>query len=65
MDFIGAMSSYTREKYGVANGTLVEQVPVNGTLRIDGGNIYYTARFNRNANYQILKANTLYEWLAW
>lgn len=64
-NYIGAVSNNTVRSYGIANGTAVQSPPVNGTLRISGGDIYYTGRFNKNANYQILKANTLYEWLAW
>lgn len=47
------------------NGSAYNSRPVNGTLRIDGGDIYYTARYNKNASYQILANNKEYEWLAW
>ena len=46
-------------------GTNYQSSPDNGTIRIDGGNIYYTARYNKNANYQIVRPNIEYEWLAW
>lgn len=46
-------------------GTNYAQSPEQGTLRVDGGDIYYTARYNKNANYQILMVNQLFEWLAW
>lgn len=39
--------------------------PLNGTMRIDGGDIYFKARYNRNAGYQIVGINNQYEWLAW
>ena len=38
---------------------------VNGALRFDGGDIYYTARYNNNNNYQFIRSGTQYEWLAW
>lgn len=46
-------------------GTKYEASPENGTLRFDGGDIYYTARYNKNASYQILYTNHQYDWLAW
>ena len=46
-------------------GTKYESAPDNGAIRIDGGNIYYSARYNKNANYQIVRPNIEYEWLAW
>ena len=64
-DYIGAFSTGVINKYNITNGTAVNGTPVNGTLRISGGDIYYTGRYNKNANYQLLAANTLYEWLAW
>lgn len=39
--------------------------PEQGTFRIDGGDIYFTARYNKNANYQFVRPNVQYEWLAW
>lgn len=67
-DTFNYVSSYTNtvaRTYGAANGAAINTAPINGTLRISGGDIYYTGRYNRNGNYQILKSNTLYEWLAW
>ena len=46
-------------------GTAQNASPTHGTLRFDGGDIYYTGRYNMNANYQILTVNRQYEWLAW
>ena len=46
-------------------GTAYESAPENGTIRISGGDIYYTARYNKNAHYQIVRPNLEYEWLAW
>lgn len=39
--------------------------PTEGTIRFDGGDIYYKARYNRNDAYQIIRTNVQYEWLAW
>ena len=50
--------------YGT-QGTAQNGQPTQGTLRFSGGNIYYTGRYNRNANYQILQTNKEFEWLAW
>ena len=48
-----------------AQSTLDQNVPMNGSLRFSGGDIYYTGRYNKNASYQMLRVNTEYEWLAW
>ena len=64
-DYIGVYSNTVSRSYDNANGTAINSPPVNGALRISGGDIYYTGRYNKNANYQILASNTLYEWLAW
>lgn len=48
-----------------ANGTSYPELPENGTVRVSGGDIYFTARYNKNANYQIVRPNVEYEWLAW
>lgn len=64
-NYIGTYANNIVRSYGNANGAAITATPVNGALRISGGDIYYTGRYNKNANYQILKANTLYEWLAW
>ena len=48
-----------------SQSTLDQNLPLNGSLRISGGDIYYTGRYNKNANYQMLRVNTEYEWLAW
>ena len=45
--------------------TQYNATPENGTFRISGGDIYYTARYNKNANYQFVRPNVQYEWLAW
>ena len=47
------------------NGTRVDAPPLQGLVRFDGGNVYYTARYNNNNNYQIVRSNVEYEWLAW
>lgn len=64
-DFIGVYSNSIARSYNNANGTVINGTPVNGALRVSGGDIYYTGRYNKNSNYQILAANTQYEWLAW
>ena len=64
-DYIGVYSNGFTRSYNNTHGTAVNGTPVNGTLRISGGDIYYTGRYNKSANYQLLAANTLYEWLAW
>lgn len=46
-------------------GTSYAGAPEQGTLRFDGGNIYYTARYNKNANYQLITTGSQIEWLAW
>ena len=46
-------------------GTAYAAAPENGTIRISGGDIYYAARYDKNANYQIVRPNLEYEWLAW
>lgn len=47
------------------NGETVNATPINGILRFSGGDIYYTGRYNKNANYQLLIPGVQYEWLAW
>ena len=44
---------------------VLTSTPLNGGVSFSGGDFYYTGRYNQNGNYQILKVNTLYEWLAW
>lgn len=46
-------------------GTAYTSAPENGTLRLDGGDIYFTGRYNANNSYQIVRAGEPYEWLAW
>lgn len=50
---------------GYAQSANKDGSPINGALRFSGGDIYYKARYNKNANYQILANNTQFEWLAW
>jgi len=45
--------------------TAYNNAPINGSLRFSGGDVYYTGRYNGNANYQILAVNQQYDWLAW
>ena len=47
------------------NGIRADAPPLQGVIRFDGGNVYYTARYNNNNNYQIVRSNVEYEWLAW
>lgn len=49
----------------LAQSTLEQNQPLNGSLRFSGGDIYYTGRYNKNANYQMLRVGVEYEWLAW
>lgn len=46
-------------------GTAQSGSPTQGTLTFSGGDIYYTARYNGNASYQILQKDKQFEWLAW
>lgn len=46
-------------------GTKYENAPINGALRFASGDIYYTGRYNKNVNYQLLRTNKTYEWIAW
>ena len=46
-------------------GTAYASQPENGTIRIDGGNVYFTGRYNQNANYQLVYTNMQYDWIAW
>ena len=55
----------TAAQLSVANEELKASAPINGTLRISEGKLYYVARYNNNENYQILMKNTQYDWLAW
>ena len=60
-------SSYTTRRYdiNVAQGTNYASFPIHGSLRFSGGDVYYTARYNKNGSYQILPPNEDLEWLAW
>ena len=48
-----------------SQNTLIANSPINGTIRVSGGDLYYTGRYNKNASYQIIVPNKPYEWLAW
>ena len=73
--YVAANDKYSIVGYTQANafnvakgrvfGTAYAAPPENGTIRISGGDIYYTARYDKNANYQIVRPNLEYEWLAW
>lgn len=65
LNIVSAYSNNVTRSYDYAQGTAQTAVPINGSLRIDGGNIYYTGRYNKNASYQIVAPNKQYEWLAW
>lgn len=41
------------------------QPVIQGTIRIDGGDVYCTAKYNRNASYTPFEANVRYRWVAW
>lgn len=60
-----ASSSGIRILVNKEQGVLEASFPLNGSLRFDGGDIYYTARYNKNSGYQIIIPNIEYEWLAW
>lgn len=69
-NLFGTMSSDTssqtrKQVINLAQSTADNSFPISGSLRFDGGNIYYTARYNKNANYQFIAPNEEYEWLAW
>lgn len=65
LDVIGLYANNAGRIYGQAQGTAQNALPINGAIRFDGGDMYYKARYNQNANYQVLATNTEYEWLAW
>lgn len=60
-----ATSGNMRVVVGMAQGTSDQSGPINGTLRFSGGDVLYSARYNKNANYQLLRVGVEYEWLAW
>lgn len=62
---VGLNGSVFAYKYGLGNGVKNDGAPVQGTIRVDGGDIYYTARYNKNNNYQFVRSGEPYEWLAW
>ena len=62
---VGMFANNFARIYGQAQGTVQSGAPLNGAIRIDGGDIYYTGRYNKNAAYQMLQVNAEYEWLAW
>ena len=45
--------------------TEYDKAGMNGALRLNGGVVEYRGRYNMNANYQILPANKVIEWIAW
>ena len=51
--------------YPQAQSTVQAGLPLQGAIRINGGDVYYSGRYNQNASNQIIKSNTLYEWIAW
>lgn len=59
-----SQNNSTASGYCSAN-TRQDNAPFLGVVRFDGGNIYYTGRYNNNNNYQIVRTNLEYEWLAW
>lgn len=65
LNAVGMYANGVARIYGQAQGTVQQGVPLNGAVRFSGGDVYYTGRYNKNANYQMLKTNTEYEWLAW
>ena len=65
LNVIGMYANNAIRIYGQAQGTVQQGVPLNGAIRFDGGDIYYTGRYNKNAGYQMLKVDQEYEWLAW
>lgn len=62
---VGFSTTNAARIYGQAQGTVQQATPLNGAIRVSGGDIYYTGRYNKNASYQMLKVNQQYEWLAW
>lgn len=48
-----------------SQNTNINLPPVNGIIRVSGGDVYYTGRYNKNGAYQIIVPNRPYEWLAW
>ena len=43
----------------------VQEIVPQGAFTFMGGDVFYTARYNKNANYQCLIQNEEYDWLAW
>ena len=54
-------ANWTSGQSGVRNDTN----PINGIIRFDGGDLYYTGRYNNNNAYQFIRSALEYEWLAW
>ena len=64
-DAWGMSQNLVRSQQSGTYGTQNANGPTNGTLRLDGGDVYYTARYNNNNNYQIIRSGIEYDWLAW
>lgn len=60
-----SMNTNANGKSGLTQGTKIENPPVNGSFTFTGGDLYYAARYNKNANYQCLIKDEEYDWLAW
>ena len=45
--------------------TAYNEQPESGTIRLSGGDLYYSSRYNNNNNYQLVRSGVQYEWLAW
>lgn len=58
-------SGNTAISMNLAQGFVSQGPPLNGSVRFDGGAMYCTGRYNKNANFQMVKTNTEYEWIAW
>lgn len=52
-------------RIGRTFGTTYNETPEDGTIRISGGDLYYSSRYNSNNNYQLVRSGVQYEWLAW
>lgn len=44
---------------------MVTNAITQGTMRVDGGDFYATAKYNANINYTPFSVGTAYTWIAW
>lgn len=49
----------------LSQGSVLQRMPLNGSVRFDGGNMYCAGRYNKNQYYQMVFVGKEYEWIAW